>query len=68
VARHPWVVPVVPVPERLGDSRLPVGDAVCSVDALRHALVASASGPRTTDVPLIDAWSAHIALRAQALH
>jgi hypothetical protein len=39
-----------------------------SVDALRHALVASASGPRTTDVPLFDAWAAHVALRAQSMH
>jgi hypothetical protein len=104
VARHPWVVPVVPAPERLDGLPSPgpvqpgprlcrrglsapataAGTAVAlvagasallwsatpcaSVDALRHALVASASGPRTTDVPLIDAWSAHIALRAQALH
>jgi hypothetical protein len=36
-----------------------------SVDALRHALVASASGPRTSEVPLFDAWAAHTALRAQ---
>jgi hypothetical protein len=39
-----------------------------SVDAVRFALIASASGPRTNEVPLVDAWAAHAALRAQIRH
>ena len=104
VARHPWVVPVVPASSSPGTSpaaglaapgpRLcrrgvsapstAAGAAVAlvagaaallwsatpcaSVDDLRYTLVASASGPRTTEGPLFDAWGAHVALRAQARH
>ncbi len=35
-----------------------------SVDALRHALLATSQGPRTTMVPpRLDAWAAYLALR-----